>query len=679
MLNAKKSIEVARSLYFREIMKLPAQIKYSPMNNQKKEVKKKLNAVKPLAGATQGSARYYLAGVLAITLIVFLPAIQNLFITFDDTQYVVENQFITGFSALNIRTILSGDANHLGNYHPVTLLSYVVNYSFSALNPAPYHLTNILLHLLNTLLVFQLSLLLFTRIGSDHRLVLSAVTALLFGIHPLHVESVAWVSGRKDLLYTCFYLLSLISYLRYVDKKKISGYLPALLFFVLSLLSKGMAVTLPLALIALDYLLKRDLRDKKVILEKVPFLLLSLFFGIIAVVVQHAQGATDIVQCNFLERLVFSSFGFTQYLIKLAIPYKLCGYYPYPDYAAGHIPWYYFLCFIPVLVTGFLLVYYWFARSGRAILFGCCFFIINIMFVIQLFPVGSAVMADRYTYLSSFGLFFLFAWGMGLLMKRFNLSKTLVFGIFILYAGLLSVTANQRCSVWKDSYSFWTDVMEKYPYFYPAINNLAVFKEKDGKPEEALELSNQSIRVNKFNPNAWFQRGSIEGKNGNYQQAIADFDTAIRYSPRYVKVYINRAIAKAMIKDYRGALSDLNWVLGVTRNEEAYFNRGILNKELKNYPQAISDFQEAISLDASCLKCYYSLGLSNYFAGRFLDAMKSFSACIDRDPAAGMAFYYRGLSGIQAGLAGNYCDDLQRAVSMGVKEAEPFRQQYCPQ
>ena len=585
----------------------------------------------------------WLAGILSITFIVFLPAIRNMFIAYDDIQYVIENPFITSVSANNLKTILLEDANNLGNYHPLTLLSYLVNYSFSGLNPTAYHLTNVLIHLFNTFLVFQLALLLFARLGSDHRPLLSSITALLFGIHPLHVESVAWVSGRKDLLYTCFYLLSLLSYIRYLDKKTTKYYLYSLGFFILSLLSKGMAVTLSLSVVALDYLFKRDLLKRAVILEKIPFFILSVLFGITAMIVQKAQGATDIIKYNFPERIIFASYGFTQYLVKLVFPYKLCGYYPYPDIPSGNIPGVYYLSLLPALFTVLLLFYFILFRPRRTIVFGGLFFIINVMLVIQLFPVGSAVMADRYTYLSSFGLFFLMASGFGFIIQKFNRSGTLISGVFIIYVFVLSVISYQRCTVWRDSYSFWEDVMKKFPSFYPAINNLGLLYDKEGKTQEAFQFFTNSIQVCQHNPEAYLNRGIIYGKSGQFQEAIADFDQAIRYSPGLYKAYINRGIAKAMNRDNRGALADLDQVLDKEKNEEAYLNRGILRYKMKEYTLAIPDLQEAILLNPSC----------NY------------------------AYYFRALSYIESGKPDSSCIDLQKAFNSGIKEAEPYLKQFC--
>ncbi|MEI7661005.1 MAG: tetratricopeptide repeat protein [Bacteroidota bacterium] len=640
------------------------------------------------AGKVSASARYdltdrknylWIIAILAITFIVFIPAIRNLFLTFDDNGYVVENSFITAFSAVNLKAIFLSDANNLGNYHPLTLLSFALNYSVSGLNPTAFHLTNILLHLINVFLVFQISMLLFARLGAGNRQMLSAIAALLFGIHPLHVESVAWVSGRKDLLYTCFYLLALISYLRYLDKKELRRYWLSLLFFILSLLSKGMAVTLSLSFVAVDYLYKRDLLARRVILEKIPFFALSILQGIITVIVQQAQGATGIIKYGFADRLVIASFGFTQYLVKMAIPYKLCGYYPYPDLAGTMFPWSWYLSILPVLAVGFFLVYFAFFRPNRTIIFGSLFFILNVILVLQIFPVGSAVMADRYTYLSSFGLFFLVAWGIGFLFERFASTRVLVAGLFVLYAAGLSAGSNQRCRTWHDSYSFWNDVMEKYPHFYPAINNLGVFNEKEGNMEEAFRLFDNSIRVNQHNPEAYFHRGSIYGKAGQSQEAISDFTQAIGYSPTFTKAYINRAIARAMIRDYPGAMADLDRVLAKEKNGEAFLNRGIMLNEIKRYDQAIPDLQEAVKLDPSCVKCCYSLGLACYNARRYPEAINAFSTCIGLEPAYGSAYYYRALSGIESGKGGSSCNDLQKAVSLGIREAEPLLDQYCRQ
>ncbi|MFZ4520568.1 MAG: tetratricopeptide repeat protein [Bacteroidales bacterium] len=620
---------------------------------------------------------FWQAAILVITFIVFIPSLKNQFITFDDHQYVVENQFIKGLTSDNLKAIFTTDANNLGNYHPVTLMSYTLNHAISGLEPTSYHLMNILLHLVNTLLVFQVILLILARVAPEHKLLLSSMAALLFGIHPLHVESVAWVAARKDLLYTCFYLLSIISYIRYLDKRSTKNYLLSLLFFLLSLLSKGMAVTLPLILVAVDYLFRRKLTDKRVILEKIPFFMLSIGFGVLAIVVQQAQGATEIIRFQFTDRVVFAAFGLTQYLVKMVFPYELCGYYPYPDLEIPAIPWTYYLSLIPAVALIVVLIYMVFVRGNRTVTFGILFFLINVMFVLQLFPVGSAVMADRYTYLASIGLFFLLAAGVGLLLRKLPSSRTVTTGVFLSYAAVLSIISYQRCTVWHDSYSFWSDVAAKYPAFYPAINNLGDLKEKQGETQEALRLYSASILVGKKNPDAYFHRGSIYGKSGHFREAIADFDEAIRYSPGFTQAFVNRAIAKIMNNDRMGALADLDLAISRGGNQDAYFNRGVLKNELADYPGAISDIREAINLDPSCGKCYYSLGLANYNAKFYDEAITSFSTCISMNPSSGNAYYYRGLARYESGNPDSCCSDLKKAYSLGISEAKPIIDQHC--
>jgi tetratricopeptide (TPR) repeat protein len=647
------------------------------MKRKETPEKGKTRSLTSVPGA--GLKRYipWLAGILLITGLIYLPSLRNGFVTFDDPQYVVDNPYIKGFSPENLRTVLTTDANGTGNYHPLTMLSYMVNYSISGLDPASYHLVNLLLHLVNTLLVFWLALLLFTATGLKQVPLAASVAALLFGIHPLHVESVAWISARKDLLYTCFYLLALLSYIWYAEKKSRAYYLLSLVFFVLSLLSKGMAVTLSLAVVAVDYLLKRDLLQKRVILEKAPFFILSLGFGVLAVAVQQAQGATEIIRFGFFDRVVFASYGLTQYLVKMVFPYELCGYYPYPDLEQANIPVLWYFALAPALLTAGLLVYYARVKVNRTIVFGLLFFLINVIFVLQLFPVGSAVMADRYTYLSSFGLLFVLAAGAAFLWQKHPVRRNYIMAALVAYGLVLSVITVNRFGAWKDRYSFWEDVVRKYPRFYPALNNLGEFYENDGETEKALQFFNRSIEANSQNQNAYFHRGSIYGKAGRTPEAIEDFTRAIRYYPGFTQAYINRAIARAMQGDSPGAMADLDTVIARGGNESAFFNRGILKNQIRDYDGAIADFREAITLNPSCLQCYYSMGIAFFHTQKYDEAIRSFSSCLGLNPAYGYAWYYRGASYLQNGDSGKGCADLEAAVKYGVKEAAPLRDSTC--
>ncbi|ETW97405.1 MAG: hypothetical protein ETSY1_22875 [Candidatus Entotheonella factor] len=226
-----------------------------------------------------------LCASILMTLVVMWPTLGNGWTNWDDQFYVLHNPLIRDISIDRIKTIFL-TLQVQGIYHPLTLVSYALDYALSGLEPATYHATNLILHILNVGLVFWFIYLL---VGSTH---IATVTAILFGIHPMHLESVAWISARKDVLYALFFISGLIVYLYYLQsyKRKLGLYLLCFLMFLLSLLSKGMAVTFPLLLLCIDFLLKRRLKGV-VIWEEVPFLLLSAGFGIIAIIAEQVGAA----------------------------------------------------------------------------------------------------------------------------------------------------------------------------------------------------------------------------------------------------------------------------------------------------------------------------------------------------------------------------------------------------
>jgi hypothetical protein len=287
----------------------------------------------PSRGIASSETWWLLAVLSLATVITFAPAINNGFTKWDDQLYVTENHHIRDMSYAtlesNFRSFLAG------NYHPLTMVSLALDYRFWGLNPKGYHLTNVVLHVVNTLAVFGLIFLL------TQSRELAVITALFFGIHPLHVESVAWVSARKDVLYAAFYLGACISYVLWLRKDRLKAfyYAGALGLFLLSLLSKGMAVTLPVVLILIDFYARRRVPLRKHLVEKAPFFLLSIVFGILAVAAQKESGAVgDLASIPTYERGFVACYGFLVYLFKALVPVKLSAFYPYPDGMARGLP-----------------------------------------------------------------------------------------------------------------------------------------------------------------------------------------------------------------------------------------------------------------------------------------------------------------------------------------------------
>ena len=263
--------------------------------------------------------------IILISFIAYAPALQNGFV-WDDDDYVRNNLLI---QSIDLKEIFSQSL--MGNYHPLTILVYSFEYHFFGLKESGYHAINLIFHFLNIILVFYAVYLLCEKFP------VALVASLLFGIHPIHVESVAWVSELKDLLYTFFFLSAYIYYLKYLKDRQKIFYFYSLLFLLLSLLSKAMAASFPLVLILTDYF-KGNKINTKTLLEKIPFFALSLILGVVAVYAQKETGATDITVFPFPQRIVFACYGFIAYLLKLVLPLQLCAYYAYPIKTGSEVP-----------------------------------------------------------------------------------------------------------------------------------------------------------------------------------------------------------------------------------------------------------------------------------------------------------------------------------------------------
>ena len=334
---------------------------------------------------------FAIGAILLFSTFLLFPVVNNGWVLWDDPAYVLENQHLIinswsdFFHQFNLVIVQ-------GNYHPITILSLALDYSIDGFNPTVFHTTNLIFHLLNVLLTYIFVFLLF-RVRW-----IALFVAFLFSIHPMHVESFAWVAERKDVLYVFFFLLGLISYLFYQQKKTKLNFLLCLLLYILSLLSKGMAVVFPVILLLLDYVQKRKF-NRYVLIEKVPFFALSLIFGIIAIWAQDGSGAvTSNADAPFIQTFLVPLYGLSTYVTKLFLPLNLSALHPYPPLSDGVVSMVFLVSILPlVVVVGLVYVFF---RKNRKVLFGLLFFLATIFPVLQFFSVGSAIIAERYTYLS---------------------------------------------------------------------------------------------------------------------------------------------------------------------------------------------------------------------------------------------------------------------------------------
>jgi len=506
----------------------------------------------------------------------FFPSLKSEFVNWDDIVYIMNNDMITTFSWENLRKIFS--SFFMGNYHPFILLSFSFDFRLFHFAAPGYHLHNLILHILNTLLVYVFFFHLLKKNTN-----IAVTIALIFAIHPMHVESVAWVSERKDLLYTCFFFFSLITYLFYVQKRKTSFYFLTLLFFVFSLLSKAQAVTLPLILFLIDYFMSRKF-DRKIVLEKIPFFILSLVFGIIAVFAQKANSYINPLDIPWYQSLFYAPYAIGIYLIKFLFPIYQTAVYNYPVTPDGGMPAYIYFSPLIFLLIPFAIWKTW--NQNRYITFGLLFFLTTIFPVLQFLPVGWAIVAERYTYIPYIGLAAIAAitfWkrrpAMTAGMRKINdAAGTIVILLLI----MLTWNRNQ---VWKDSITLWTDVMEKNPGCISAYINRAFIFNENRQYEEALKDCTDGLKIDPTNFTLFKNRGIAYGITGKYELALADYSSAIRCNP----------------DDY-----------------DSYLYRGILyTDKLAKHDSAIADFKKYLAHFPDNLNATFNLIIANYNKGSF--------------------------------------------------------------
>jgi protein O-mannosyl-transferase len=656
--------------------------------------KDKAKTPKEPENADHSKSMILIALILILTFIIYLPSLKNNFTNWDDPNYVYKNPVIQKLNGENVKEMLS--SYHMGNYHPLTMLSLAADYSLGKLKPKTYHITNLVFHLFNTALVFIFILLLFEKIE------LAAISSALFGVHSLHVESVAWISERKDVLYVLFFLASLIFYLRYLKEEKNKFYFISLLLFILSDLSKGMAVSLSLTLVAIDWLKGRDLKDKRVILEKIPFFILSILFGIIAINAQKLGPDTEgIPDYNIFTRIIFASYGFCQYLYKLIIPINLSAFYPYPD--KGLLTSEFWLSLVIAIGVTASAIYS--AKKSREYLFCFLFFIFNIILVLQILPVGKAIMADRYAYVPSIGFFLAIA----IAVNSVKVEKTFIYILVLIYTLFIGTLTFNRCKVWHDSFSLWTDVIEKYPNAGIAYNNRGVAFAEGKNFKQAIADYDQAISIDPKHSEAYNNRGVSRAALKNYTDAKNDYNKAITLRPEYPDAYYNRGnsyietkdtlsairdyskvlsiypnhtgalnnrgLARRAMKDYKGAMEDFDKAIKIfPANSEAYANRALLKYDMGDIAGAEEDNEMALKLDPSFGNAYLQRANSKSLHKDFAGALPDYDLALQQDPSNAEAFFKRGVTKINLKDPKGAIADLSKVIALQPNNAEAYHQ-----
>lgn len=531
--------------------------------------------------------------VAIVTFLVHLPSLKNNFV-WDDDIYIYNNPYIREIDTTFLYWSFTSAVASL--WHPLTIISFAIDYAIWGLNPFGYHLTNNLIHALNTLLVFTLVIkLLKLKIGEEAgiQIVVTAfITAALFGIHPLHVESVAWISERKDVLCAFFYILCLINYLDFTVSKRPFHYGIALGSFFMALLSKPMAVSLPIVLLILDFYplgrfnkIEKSMGSWRMLLEKFPFFLLSIFASLMTIWAHLQNGALQVTQMASLStRMLVAAWAYIFYMVKMFLPFNLAPLYPYPKVDVFSFT-YLGSLFLMVIIT-FVIVY----RKERVFIAVWLYYLVTLLPVIGIIQVGSQAAADRYTYLPSLGLFFIAGLGVSSLFKKCinKQSRTALIALILLILGVLVKKTTEQINIWHDPITLWSHELRLFPKEILAYINRGGAYAGQGNLQLAIRDYNKAVEINPNNAQVYYNRGIVYKIAGNYQEALNDQSRAIELNPQYAEAYNNRGNTYNILGKYEEALNDLNKAIEINpRDSIAYNNRGTVYNNLKIYHKAI--------------------------------------------------------------------------------------------
>lgn len=600
-----------------------------------KKKQEKLNNKKFSNAFLQKNQNYLVLTILLVTGLVYLRVFNNELTTRDDIDYIIKNPYISNFNYSTLKLIFTNF--YMGNYHPLSMICYAIGYQIGGIQPWPYQAINLVLHLINVVLVFVFikDLLLYVEINLQMKFLVPYTVSLLFGIHPMHVESVAWISENKNVLFTLFFFLSLIFYLKHVRKNEIKFYLLSLLFFILSLLSKAMAVSLSLTLVAIDIFLNRKFNSKFVLLEKIPFFALSAVFGILAIFAQESASAIYFIgeggEFNLMDKIIVASYGLVHYILKLIYPYNLTAQYEYPNINNYGFPLVFFI--YPVIVIVIFLLSYQSIKKSRILTFGFLFFLLNIVLVLQFIPVGDAMMAERYVYIPSIGIFFIISYFIVKSLESRSMKAKPLYFFIAIYFVLLSGITYQRIGVWKNSLTLWEDILEKGNYKSHSIG--------------------------------WWARAGIYNDQGRFEEALQDINTFINSYPNFGMGYFRRAYSKLNLKDYDGALLDLIQAeeLG-TMNEELYNNKGMVLNALQEYDKAIINFTKALNLNDTLVNAYHGRADARIQLQDLEGALKDLNESIKLNPYKPEVFNNRGVVRGKLGDVEGAINDFTAAISL---------------
>jgi tetratricopeptide (TPR) repeat protein len=560
---------------------------------------------------------WILALVLAIaTIALYYPVSHHPFVNYDDDAYVTENAHVQ--SGLNWNTVQWAFTTYeFVNWHPLTWISHALDYEMFQLDPGGHHETNVVLHALNTLLLFWVLL---RATGSPGP---SLVVAALFALHPINVESVAWISERKNLLSTLFFLLALGTYRWYAREPRVTRYAVVAALFALGLMAKPQVITFPFVLLLWDYWpLQRMFADRAeassenlatipaksfswLILEKAPLFAICLASAFITLRAERTGGTLSGIYFHpFSVRLQNAVLSYLQYVRKALWPSGLALYYPYPS-RDSLVLWQVIAAFAFLLAVTVLVIA---SRRRRYLLVGWFWFLGTLVPMIGVRQVGIQAMADRYAYVSFIGLFIMVCWGVAEWARQRHISSAKLAVVSAVALLALAVMTHRQLAYWDDNVTLWSHAVAVTNNNYVAEDHLGGALLADGQLEVAMPHFYRAVSINPDDPDSNLNIGGYEQQQRNFPQAIAQYKKVI------------------------SATQD-SAVVNAVERAKAFDNMGYAYRELGDLPLARESFEAAVASDPQFAKAWIGLGLVDQKSGNLGPAIQAYTQAMKLRPS----------------------------------------------
>lgn len=611
------------------------------------------------------STDFLICGLLAIsTFAVYAPSLSYGFINYDDPFYITGNQIVRGGLTIEgIRWAFTTD--YVGNWHPLTWLSHMADVELFGVNPPLHRMTNILLHVANSILLF----LVFRKMTGDRWP--SAAVAALFALHPFHVESVVWVAERKDVLSTFFAILAIAAYQRWRAARTWHGYALIMGLFALALMAKPMVVTLPCILLLLDLwpggrFTGVDAPAKALLratVEKVPLFLLAAISSAITIATQSGGGATrSLVELSLYARAANALSAYGSYAFKTLIPVELVFFYPH---AGDALP-----VWKAALGGGFLLsvstLALVFLRRAPYVFVGWFWYVGTLLPVIGILQVGDQAMADRYTYVPLIGLFIVFAWGARDLVKKWPNDRFVraVPALAVCFLGVLCAVTVRQVRFWRDDITLYERCLRLTENNAPNHVNLGMAYHSAGRFDDAEEQYLAALRIEPEAFIAHLNLGSLNVNTGRPLAAVNYFKAAAALQPDRIDVYINLGKAYAALEDWSPAVAAFRQA--IARNPEALvarFQLGAALIRLGRHEEGAVELIYVVERRGDDYGVRDALGEAFLGMGRAREAAGEHKAALKLNADCGPCHYHLALAYIELGDKGSALIHLREAES----------------